>query len=74
MSPNHRQNKHSECSCKLLLSSIKSLGSVLQVDEDAGDLAKSITVDLNSIFEDFRFESVEELGLAGAQKLSSVRL
>lgn len=45
----------------------------MQVDEDAGALAKSATVDLNRLFDGIQFQEVEELGLAGAQPLSSVR-
>lgn len=42
------------------------------MDEDAGELAKPVKVDLNTLFHDLRFESVEELGLGGAQPLVSV--
>ena len=49
------------------------MSSAMQVDEDAGALAKAATVDLNHLFNGIQFQEVEELGLAGAQPLSSVR-
>ena len=49
------------------------MASAMQVDEDAGALTKPATVDLNRLFDGIQFQEVEELGLAGAQPLSSVR-
>lgn len=47
---------------------------MLQVGEDAGELAEDAEVDLNALFADLRFEEVEELALSASRPLSAVRL
>lgn len=42
------------------------------MDEEAGELAEAVKIDLNSVFSGVRFQKVTELGLAGAQPLDSV--
>ena len=44
----------------------------VQVDEDAGNLAEAVKLDLNTIFSGIRFQKIVELGLAGAQPVDTV--